>query len=60
MWPVARSKVARKLQIDIPKDVNIFGDSDDNPYTIDQTVALVIKMVMEQEKPEPSEKFAEQ
>lgn len=44
VWPVATTLVARKLGVDIPKDVHIFGEKGE--LTIDESVALVCKTAL--------------
>ena len=44
VWPVATSRLANALDVDIPPDVHIFGGKNKNPpLTVDQTVDLVMK-----------------
>lgn len=51
----ATSMVAKKLEITIPDDLNIFGD-EDAAYSIEQTVSLVCKITDKmKKKKEPEE-----
>jgi hypothetical protein len=44
VWPVAITRLANALDVDIPPNVHIFGGKGSNPpLTVDQTVDLVMK-----------------
>ena len=47
VWPVAITLVARKLDVDIPKDVHVFGGESGAPLlSIDESVALICKKAL--------------
>jgi hypothetical protein len=47
VWPVAITLVARKLGVEIPKDVHIFGGENGAPLlSIDESAALICKKAL--------------
>jgi hypothetical protein len=47
VWPVAITLVGRKLGVDIPKDVHIFGGEGHTPLkSIDESAALICKRAL--------------
>ena len=47
VWPVAITLVARKLGVDIPKDVHVFGGENGAPHlSIDQSAVLICKKAL--------------
>lgn len=47
VWPVAITLIGRKLGVDIPKDVHIFGGEGHTPLnSIDESVALLCKKAL--------------
>jgi hypothetical protein len=47
VWPVAITLVARKLGVEIPKDVHVFGGENGAPLlNIDQSAALISKKAL--------------
>ena len=47
VWPVAITLVARKLGVDIPKDVHVFGgENGARLLTIDESAALICKKAL--------------
>lgn len=47
VWPVAITLVARKLNVDIPKDVHVFGGEAGAPLlNIDESAALICKKAL--------------
>lgn len=47
VWPVAITLVARKLGVDIPKDVHVFGGENGAPLlSIDKSAALICKKAL--------------
>jgi hypothetical protein len=50
IWPVAISRIAKKLEVEIPDDEKLFGDSNGKMYTIDQITERVCALIKKQEK----------
>lgn len=46
VWPVAITLVARKLNVDIPKEVHVFGEPGAPLLSIDESAALICKKAL--------------
>lgn len=55
IWPVATSRIAKKLDITIPDEEKLFGDTSGKLFTIDQVTEHVCSLIRKYEKKKRSE-----